>query len=301
MATPVYAAWTGCQYAMMLLARNGEGDAEHAGQLLESALAATRERGADRLARVCDWLLRHRERLTGADYGAIAAEHAAAARAELEMETADAADAEAAPAAEVAAAPVLFVRAGDYWTIGDERSPFRLKHTKGLGYLARLLGAPAMEWHAADLVADGGLPAAAGHRSAEGEVTTVAGLGDAGSILDDRAKAAYRERIEDLREDLAEAESFSDPERAARAREELEFVAAELAGAVGLGGRDRKAASTSERARVNVTRAIKTAIQRIAENDETIGRHLEAAVRTGTFCSYAPEPRTKMDWNLDAG
>ena len=41
---------------------------------------------------------------------------------------------------------------------------------------------------------------------------------DSGPALDPEAKAAYRQRLEGLREDLTEAESFNDPERAAAAR-----------------------------------------------------------------------------------
>jgi hypothetical protein len=58
-------------------------------------------------------------------------------------------------------------------------------------------------------------------------------LGDAGVLLDARAKAAYRARLAELRAELAEAEGFNDPARAARARQELEFLVAELARAVG--------------------------------------------------------------------
>ena len=102
----------------------------------------------------------------------------------------------------------------------------------------------------------------------------------------------YRSRLDELREEIDEAESFNDPERAARAREEMEFVTAELAGAVGLGGRDRKASSDAERARVSVTRAIRSAVEKLGANDPTLGRHLDVTVKTGTFCSYQPEPGT---------
>jgi hypothetical protein len=67
---------------------------------------------------------------------------------------------------------------------------------------------------------------------------------------------------------------------------------------VGLGGRDRRAASSAERARVNVTRAIRAALGRIAEHSPALGRHLEATVRTGTFCSYVPDPRLPLTWQL---
>jgi non-specific serine/threonine protein kinase len=111
---------------------------------------------------------------------------------------------------------------------------------------------------------------------------------DAGAILDDKAKQAYRHRVEELEDQLAEAEQMGDRGRMTRAREELEALAEQLASAVGLGGRDRKAASNVERARVNVQRRLKDVIRRIAEHDATLGRYLEATVRTGTYCVYTP-------------
>jgi hypothetical protein len=99
---------------------------------------------------------------------------------------------------------------------------------------------------------------------------------------------ARRRRVEELEDQLDEAERLGDRGRASRAREELETVAEQLASAVGLGGRDRKAASNVERARVNVQRRLKDAIRRIAEHDAALGRYLDATVRTGTYCVYRP-------------
>ncbi|MEW6268639.1 MAG: hypothetical protein AB1689_05000, partial [Thermodesulfobacteriota bacterium] len=50
----------------------------------------------------------------------------------------------------------------------------------------------------------------------------------------------------------------------------------------------RRAGSDAERARLNVTRAIGAVIKKIAADCPQAGRHLEASVRTGTFCSYEP-------------
>ena len=124
------------------------------------------------------------------------------------------------------------------------------------------------------------------------------GEGDAGPALDSQAKAAYRVRIAELQEEIDDASSFHDRERAARAREELAFVSRELAGAVGLHGRDRKTGSDAERARVNVTRAIRTALKRVAEHDAALGHRLGAAIRTGTFCVYEPAPGEEPAWDL---
>jgi hypothetical protein len=122
------------------------------------------------------------------------------------------------------------------------------------------------------------------------------GGGDAGAALDQQAKAEYRQRLADLGSELAEAEEWNDPERAARVREERDFLARELGAAVGLGGRDRPQASNAERARVNVTRAIRAALDRIAEHSPELGRHLARTVRTGTFCTYQPDPLNPVSW-----
>ena len=51
-----------------------------------------------------------------------------------------------------------------------------------------------------------------------------------------------------------------------------------------------------ERARVNVTRAIATVRRRIAAHHPTLAEHLEATIRTGTFCSYKPDLRLPVHW-----
>src|ERR1700676_4450166 len=41
----------------------------------------------------------------------------------------------------------VFRKEGEYWTVGYSGKAFRLKDTKGLGYLAHLLRHPATEFH----------------------------------------------------------------------------------------------------------------------------------------------------------
>lgn len=124
------------------------------------------------------------------------------------------------------------------------------------------------------------------------------GAGDAGPALDARAKADYRRRVTQLQHEIEEAGSRHDAERASRARQELEFVSRELAGSVGLGGRDRRSGSDVERARVNARRAIRAALDRIAEHDAELGRRLRRDIRTGTFCAYEPAPGNEPVWDL---
>lgn len=191
----------------------------------------------------------------------------------------------------------VFVREGDYWTISYAGKEIRLRDLKGLRYIAQLLKAPGQEVHVLDLAAvvESGSPVADG-RARENDDLTSSGLGDAGAILDDAAKANYKRRLDDLREDLEEAQSFNDPERAARARAEIDALVSELASGVGLGGRDRKAASQSEKARVNITKSVKDALKKIDENHRPLGDHLRTAIRTGGYCAYLPDPRVPMEW-----
>ena len=117
-------------------------------------------------------------------------------------------------------------------------------------------------------------------------------------MLDPAARDAYKRRLEDLRDALEEARRFNDPERAERAEREIEFLSDELARAVGLGGRSRVAASAAERARVNVSRTIGAVMKKIASASPALGQHLTATVRTGYFCSYVPDPRVAIAWDI---
>jgi hypothetical protein len=197
----------------------------------------------------------------------------------------------------------LFRREGEYWTIVFDGSVVRLRDAKGLRHLARLLAHPGREFHALDLEAAQGEPAPAAPagprgRARDGELTVRPDLGDAGALLDAQAKAAYQARLVELRAELAEAEDFGDPVRASRARQELEFLVGELARAVGLGGRDRRAAAHAERARLNATRAIRAAMANLGRQHPGLGRHLAATIRTGRYCSYTPDPRAPIAWEL---
>ena len=52
----------------------------------------------------------------------------------------------------------------------------------------------------------------------------VTSLGDAGEMLDEQAKAAYRRRLSELREELEEAKELGNVERAEQAEEEIDAL-----------------------------------------------------------------------------
>jgi tetratricopeptide (TPR) repeat protein len=164
---------------------------------------------------------------------------------------------------------LVLERDGETWRLsrGDRRAV--LKDAKGLFYLEALVNAPCREVHVLELVGQ--------HRE-----------GDAGPVLDERAKREYRERAEALREELEEATRHADVGRTGRLQLELDALAHELARAVGIGGRDRRAVSPSERARINVQRRIRDVIARVRAVDPALGEYLQLSVRTGMFCVYLP-------------
>jgi tetratricopeptide (TPR) repeat protein len=206
----------------------------------------------------------------------------------------------------------IFRKEGEFWTVGYGGRAFRLKDTKGLGYLAHLLRHPAAEFHVLDLMGGiaglreddettqsaQGLPR--GEEDLEKAGIHITSLGDAGEMLDEQAKVAYRRRLSELREELEEAKEAGNVERAERAGQEIDALTRELSRAVGLGGRNRRAASASERARQSVTKTIKAVLERIAQSDAALGDIFSRCIRTGVFCSYEPDPDSPIAWEFGA-
>jgi tetratricopeptide (TPR) repeat protein len=191
----------------------------------------------------------------------------------------------------------VFRREGDYWSVIFEGHTVRVRDLKGMRYLARLLADPGREYHVLDLVAaEAGSVAEVDRSQAAGLTSST--LGDAGEMLDARAKDAYRRRLTEIEDDLEQARAIGDADRTAQAEAERDFLVRELSRAVGLGGRDRRAASAPERARVSVTRAVRQAIARIGEHDRQLDEHLNRTIRTGAYCGYFPDPRAPARWEF---
>jgi tetratricopeptide (TPR) repeat protein len=173
-------------------------------------------------------------------------------------------------------------RDGDDWVLeaGSERA--RLRDGRGLHYLRALLAAPGRDIPALDLAAGGAGLAAAG----------------TGPVLDAAARDAYRRRLEALAADLGAADQAGDGAAAAKLEAERQALVGELSRAAGLAGRNRLASLEAERARVNVTRTLRAAIERIAPAAPGTAAHLRASVRTGTACRYEPAPGGPSRWHV---
>src|SRR5262245_35675326 len=268
--------------AWMEIRRGQHGDSDRARALLDAACEQFQAIGMPGwIERAAALRAQCEDSAAGRDRGESIADDAVS-RAETGHATPDAPSATAA----------LFRHEGDFWTLAYQGAVCRVKDAKGLRYIAYLLRHPGREFHVLDLIGQGLEPGgrrpghhSPGPESRDQRPETGHGL----PMLDGPAKAAYQQRLTELRDELDEAERFNDRGRAERAREEVDAITEQLAAAVGLGGRDREAASPSERARSTVAKAVKAALKRISDHHAVLGRHLQTSIKTGTFCSYAPD------------
>lgn len=171
------------------------------------------------------------------------------------------------------------VHDGDHWLLRHAGRAVVLPDLKGIAYLARLLAEPGREQHVLDLAGAGavapGLP-----------------------VLDEEAKASYRRRLAEVEADLAEAEDDHDDARIRLAQRDRDYLVAELTAAAGLGGRARTTGGTTERARTSVTRSLRYALARLTEVAPDLGAHLDRTIRTGSCCSYQPDPVARLEWQV---
>jgi tetratricopeptide (TPR) repeat protein len=283
-------------YACLSLTRQKSGDREQAIVLLDSALATAQELGMVSLQSKIQRL-----RPTVQSNGK---QTAKGEKRETEIHDSPLCDAgrQTLDVGSQPSGPYHFRREGDYWTISYNETSFRLRHIRGLSYIAHLLQHPNVEFLVLDLIA-------CSHKTSSSSVspqsvalcaqsTHVSRLGGADTLLDTQARETYRQRLVELREELEEAHSFNDLGRADKVQREMDFISAELTRGLGLGGRPRSASSSAERARVNVAKGIKTALAKIAEHSPLLEHYLATSIKTGLFCSYTPHPFNPISWEL---
>ena len=96
----------------------------------------------------------------------------------------------------------VFHRQGEYWAISFGGADFNLKDAKGLQYVARLLVCPGEQISAIDLAALASGESSGTQRTAD--------LGDAGEVLDAKARADYKRRLDELREEIERLRRMND-------------------------------------------------------------------------------------------
>ena len=178
---------------------------------------------------------------------------------------------------------------GSDWLVEFQGARARVAGGKGMQDLARLLEAPERPIHVLEL---------AGGRATDGDAPVGdSDLPERGSehreaVADARARAAYRERLAELREELEEVVRRNDLGARERLQEEQDW----LLGA--LGRSEWLAPDRASRARKAVYNRLRAAIRRIDAALPALGRHLRNSIRTGVTCVYSPE--APASWTIRA-
>lgn len=172
-----------------------------------------------------------------------------------------------------------FRKEGDLWEVTFDGKISRVPDMKGLQDLAKLLQRQELPVHCSELL---------GSRVVNGEPEFV---------FDEKARRSYQQKIVKLQEEISIAEKENDFERGSNLQSEYDQIVGHLTASLGLGGRIRKTNDHIDKARSAVTWRIRKAIDKLMKLDTSLGKHLSASVRTGVFCTYAPEK--PMRWILD--
>ncbi|MCT2590783.1 AAA family ATPase [Streptomyces sp. N2-109] len=179
----------------------------------------------------------------------------------------------------------IFRPDGQVWTLRYAGRTAHVRDAKGLHDLRVLLGRPGVEVPATELLAPSAAHEAAGPRR----------LG-ADPLLDEQARATYRDHVRKLDDAIHEAVARNDEHRAAALDEERSALLDELRRATGLGGRPRRLGDDAERARQAVTARIRDVLRKLGTAHPELHEHLAAALSTGAQCSY--RPGTPIRWSL---
>ena len=172
-----------------------------------------------------------------------------------------------------------------FWLVGTADQSVPVKALKGYSYLRELLRRPGLPVAAIELVTAGA-----------GTVEQP-GLGSAARRRPPSSRTGSDSRISTPTSPRPKTGPI--PPAESHSRRSGRRLVDELMAATGLGGRERAVGSSRERARVAATKALTTAIDRIAAVDELIGRHLQRTIHTGSSCAYQPDSDRPVEWILD--
>ncbi|WP_189210792.1 ATP-binding protein [Actinokineospora fastidiosa] len=173
-----------------------------------------------------------------------------------------------------------FRREGPVWSLAFGGTHVHMPDTKGLRDLHALLANPGTDIPAAHLL----------DPQATAAVRTVG----ADDMLDERAKAEYRRRLDRLDAEIDHHTALGDDARAAALDRERAALLDHLRLAAGLSGRTRRLGDEAERARKAVTARIRDTLRKLDERHPPLAAHLRAAVTTGTTCRYDG----RLPWQL---
>jgi hypothetical protein len=193
----------------------------------------------------------------------------------------------------------VFRRDGYFWCVeydGHKLPPVR--HSVGLNYIAELLRHPGCPIGVLDLVqavAGAGILTPTISASSQEGLSLRRGQSALPGITPEE-RTRFEESLEDLRDQMREAEANNDAGRQMTIRAKIEGIEDHLAKARGLSGRSRETGGFQERARKSVSKAIGRAIEQLRKHDKRLGRHLDSSIDRGFECQYAPQDPTVWEF-----
>jgi hypothetical protein len=153
--------------------------------------------------------------------------------------------------------------------------------TNGTWYIEQLLAKPNVALRCTHLEA---LQAGLAEETSTGSI---------GEVVDMETLKGYRDRLQEIDEELEEATSFNDPARQEKLDNERQAILDQVKSAQGLGGRVRQNFD-AERSRKTVCKAISRAIEAIEKVHPELGLHLQKSINLGLEVSYSPD--VVIDW-----
>ncbi|MDZ4853225.1 MAG: hypothetical protein SGI77_28380 [Pirellulaceae bacterium] len=117
--------------------------------------------------------------------------------------------------------------------------------------------------------------------------------GSIGEVVDMETLKGYRDRLQEIDEELEEAASFNDPARQEKLGDERQAILDQMKSAQGIGGRVRQKFD-AERSRKTVCKAISRSIEAIEKVHPELGLHLHKSINLGLEVSYNPD--VVIDW-----
>ena len=200
---------------------------------------------------------------------------------------------------------ILIDRTHHLVKLNGEELPL-LNHSKGLYYIAHLLKCPFSIIPAIDLqnaitgrikspveifemTSEGCLAndSERDHHSPEPRENSEITLG--------KSKEQYEETLKGFQEELRKAERNNDTAEAKKLKELITLTAEQMRDS-GIYPNRKEIPLEKERARSNVTKAIKSANKKISQKNPALGEDLKR-IKTGYTCQYNPD-HTCPDWNF---
>ncbi len=121
-------------------------------------------------------------------------------------------------------------------------------------------------------------------------------LGDPGEAADQKTLSQLKGRLVKIQKGKEEARELQDWETFEELEDEEEKLHQYIRQTFGLGGKSRRSGSHADKARINVTRAIKRVLDKIRKQDQALAAYLKSTIKTGFQVSYTPDPNNPASW-----